>query len=142
MESQYLNEMMSSTYLGNPERIQRLSKHLESSQKQIDSVIHRSIYIAFYFGLSVAATYRTKPAPQQLTKLDDSVSILAKAARFSEWNFKNKVALLKAELASVEDDDYEAEMQYDVSISAARSSKFIHEEVSRDDFKSLFCASS
>ena len=142
MEAKYLNEMMSSTYLGNPERIQRLSKHLESSQKQIDSVAHRSIYTAFYCGLSVAATYRTKPAPQQLTKLDDSVSILSKAARFSEWNFKNKVALLKAELASVENDDYEAEIQYDVSIAAARSSKFIHEEVSIDDFKSLFCATS
>ncbi|KAL7484241.1 hypothetical protein ACHAW6_009888, partial [Cyclotella cf. meneghiniana] len=141
MEAQCLNEMMSSTYLGNPERVHVLSKHLESSQKRIDSVAHRSIYIAFYCGLSVAATYRTKPVPQQLTKLDDSVSILAKAARFSEWNFKNKVALLKAELASVECDDYEAESQYDVSIAAARSSKFIQEEALACELAAKHCKS-
>eukprot|EP00804_Cyclotella_cryptica_P005176 CCRYP_014234-RA/>CCRYP_014234-RA protein AED:0.05 eAED:0.05 QI:231/0.75/0.4/1/0.75/0.6/5/82/1366 len=140
MEALCVNEMMSSIFLGNPERIQNLSKHWESSRKeQIDSVAHRSIYIAFYCGLSRAATYRTNPDPEQLAKLDDSISIVAKAERFSEWNFKNKLALLKAELASVEDDGDEAEVQYDVAIAAARSSKFIHEEALACEFAGMHC---
>ncbi|KAL3804864.1 hypothetical protein HJC23_006636 [Cyclotella cryptica] len=130
IETQCLDEMMCSVYLGKPERIHLFSKlYLESSPKQRrNSIPQRSIYIAFYFGLSVAALYRIEQDPLELTKLDDSISIVAKAAKFSEWNFKNKVALLKAELASVEEDADEAEDQYDVAITAARSSKFIHEE--------------
>ncbi|KAL3787768.1 hypothetical protein HJC23_009819 [Cyclotella cryptica] len=129
MEAHCLNDMMSSMYLGNPQRIQHLSKLFELSLKHTrDSVAQRSIYVAFFCGLSVAATYRAMPDQHNLTKLDDAISIVAKAATFSEWNFKNKVALLKAELASVENDNDKAEVQYDVAIAAAHSSKFIHEE--------------
>jgi hypothetical protein len=75
-----------------------------------------------------------------LRKLDYSISIVAKAATFSEWNFNNKAALLKAELASVENDDDEADDQYDFAIAAARSSKFINEEVSMEYFNSFDAA--
>jgi hypothetical protein len=123
---------MCSAYLGSPEQNHCLSKLYEGSPQthRSSSIPQRSVYIAFYFGISVASIYRRNPDAQLLTKLYDSILIVATAIEFSEWNFKNKVALLRAELASVQGDDDEAEDQYDVSIAAARSSKFIHEEVS------------
>jgi hypothetical protein len=141
VEALCLNEMLCSAYLGNPERVHHLSKSsLESLQQRRYSITQRSVYILFYFGLSIAAMYRTKHDPQQLRKLDYSISIVAKAEKFSEWNFKNKAALLKAELASVENDDDEADDQYDFAIAAARSSKFINEEVSMEYFNSFDAA--
>lgn len=138
VEALCLNEMLCAAYLGNPENINHLSnRYVESLQQKKYSITQRSVYIIFYSGLSTAATYRKNHNPQQLMQLDYSVSIVAKAAKFSEWNFKNKAALLKAELASVEDDDDEADEQYDFAIAAARSSKFINEEVSEEKFKAL-----
>ncbi|KAL3795134.1 hypothetical protein HJC23_007362 [Cyclotella cryptica] len=140
VEALCLNEALCSAYLGNPERIHHLSKrYLESLQQKRYSITQRSVYIIFYFGLSTAATYRNNGDPHQLRKLDYAISIVAKAAKFSEWNFKNKASLLKAELASLEEDNDEADEQYDFAIAAARSSKFINEEGLACELAGLHC---
>lgn len=137
IETQCLDELMCSAYLGSPEQYHCLSKlYVESPQAhRRSSIPQRSFYAAFYFGIFVASMYRKKSDAELLTKLDDSILIVATAVEFSEWNFKNKLALLRAEFASLEGDGDEAEDQYDISIAAARSSKFIHEEVSELWFK-------
>jgi tetratricopeptide (TPR) repeat protein len=46
----------------------------------------------------------------------------------SEWNFSNKLSLLIAEKLSAEGFKIKAEQKYDISIEAAKTSRFIHEE--------------
>ncbi|KAL7518793.1 hypothetical protein ACHAWX_003598 [Stephanocyclus meneghinianus] len=130
IETQCLDELMCSAYLGSPEQYHCLSKlYVESPQAhRRSSIPQRSFYAAFYFGIFVASMYRKKSDAKLLSKLDDSIFIVATAVEFSEWNFKNKLALLRAEFASLEGYGDEAEDQYDISIAAARSSKLIHEE--------------
>ena len=123
-------EIMVSTYMNNPERVLfNLLSVYQSSEGQNPLP---AIYIPFLSGIAAAAMYRkkTNDAEQYLRQLVQSNKTFIKLASFSVWNWKNKAALLEAELASaVEDNSDKAERLYDVSIAAAQSSKFIQEEV-------------
>ena len=121
-------EMLVSVYLNNPERVFHLLSIYES--KSDGEKLMPAIYIPFLSGIAAAAMYRKKANEQYYEHLIQSNKIFTELASFSEWNWKNKAALLEAELASaVEDNSDKAERQYDVSIAAAQSSKFIQEEV-------------
>lgn len=129
-EAQCLNEMTTYTYLGNPERVQQLSAHWGSIQGQKSVQLPLpAIYIPFYCGLAAAQLYRKNQEEAELKTLNDSIEMLERVASFSQWNYKNKAFLLSAELASIEDNG-EAEHMYNVSIEAAKSSRFVQEEVS------------
>ena len=121
-------EILVSTYLNNPERVfHLLSIYVSKSDSE---KLMPAIYIPFLSGIAAAAMYRKKANEQYYEHLIQSNKIFTELASFSEWNWKNKAALLEAELASaVEDNSDKAERQYDVSIAAAQSSKFIQEEV-------------
>lgn len=123
-------EIMVSTYMNNPERVLfNLLSVYQSSEGQNPLP---AINIPFLSGIAAAAMYRKKnnDAEQYLRQLVQSNKTFIKLASFSVWNWKNKAALLEAELASaVEDNSDKAERLYDVSIAAAQSSKFIQEEV-------------
>lgn len=57
------------------------------------------------------------------------------AAKFLEWSVKNETDIVKAELASAEENDDETETQFDLAIAAAHSLKFVPEVVTAKDFK-------
>jgi hypothetical protein len=57
-------------------------------------------------------------------------------------SFFFKLALLKAEKASIKGDYEEAEAQYDIAITSAQSSKFVHEEVSDSQSLLMCCENS
>ena len=53
---------------------------------------------------------------------------MSRASECSDWNFKNKTSLLKAEQFSLSSDDQQAAKEYGTAIKAAQASRFIHEE--------------
>jgi hypothetical protein len=56
----------------------------------------------------------------------------------SEWNFKNKLLLLKAEFHYTTRDVKTAAKCYDESIEAAQNHKFIHEEAMANELAGMF----
>ena len=56
------------------------------------------------------------------------LEVVTNAATCSAWNFKNKMSLLKAELFSFGCKNNEAEVEYNVAMKSAQTSRFIHEE--------------
>jgi len=57
-----------------------------------------------------------------------AIAEMRDAASKSNWNFKNKLELLEAELYSFEKKHDQAIGSYDASIASAHNSKFIHEQ--------------
>lgn len=56
-----------------------------------------------------------------------AISALRSAAELSRWNFQNKVFLLEAEMYSFERRNIEAKASYAAAITAAASSRLVHE---------------
>jgi hypothetical protein len=92
MEAECLHELMPAIYLCKTQRLKNLARHLEivQMQRELMPPYHRC-YLNFFGGLAASALYRQKSDPTRLTKLDDSITNLEKAANLSEWNFLNKV---------------------------------------------------
>mmetsp|Transcript_23403 Transcript_23403/g.41981 ORF Transcript_23403/g.41981 Transcript_23403/m.41981 type:complete len:106 (-) Transcript_23403:2167-2484(-) len=57
----------------------------------------------------------------------------------SSWNYQSKIYLLEAEILSSLQENDRAKFFYNSAISAARSSKFIHEEGLACEFSALHC---
>ncbi len=58
----------------------------------------------------------------------NSMRVIRKLAMNSNWNYKNKLFLLEAELQSVNGSYFAAMSLYDASIVSATKSGFIHEQ--------------
>lgn len=132
-EAECIQDMMASLFSGHFGRVNYLAKKWELSSENIKlKVPVRAISVAFYSGLATTILYRTKgfksKQPLQNAVWKKMLPVLAKAEEFSQWNFKHKVSILKAEYLSVVSKREEAELEYENAISSARSSKFIHEE--------------
>jgi hypothetical protein len=110
---------------------------LQSANKIQTRSLFGILFRAFYSGLASISMYRENGS-SDLEDVRSSLSKLEHASAYNEWNFSNKVWLLRAELASLDGNDNEAQKSYDAAILAARTSKFIHEEVSKH-FWSLTC---
>ncbi|KAL3797956.1 hypothetical protein HJC23_013194 [Cyclotella cryptica] len=124
--------MMSSLFSGHFDRVNFLAKKWEAlSDKNNLKVPIRAIYVVFYNGLATTRMYRMKgfKFPQPLRHIAQNLlPVLAKAEKSSQWNFKSKSSILKAEYLSLTSKKDKAELEYATAISSARSSKFIHEE--------------
>eukprot|EP00956_Cyclotella_meneghiniana_P027080 scaffold59959_cov81-Cyclotella_meneghiniana.AAC.1 len=116
-------QMIISVYCGYFERVKHLAKRWEkitvtNSFKKI--LPFRLVYVHFYWGLASLVVARRKAT--KLSDIDRFISIVENAADFCMWNFRNKVALLKALRHSLRSQNTEAEV--DLSLT----SKFVHEE--------------
>eukprot|EP00804_Cyclotella_cryptica_P020127 CCRYP_014899-RB/>CCRYP_014899-RB protein AED:0.03 eAED:0.03 QI:211/1/1/1/1/1/6/342/1334 len=121
--------IVTSTYFGYFERVKSMAKKWEFSIDAHSRMLNlRVAYISFYYGLSLVSLRRRKRSKNVPEKVIMMLEVLKTAADRSEWNFKNKVSLLKAEKLSCCLDNSAAEAEYDIAIAAAKSSKFIHEE--------------
>ena len=56
----------------------------------------------------------------------------------SDWNFKNKVLLLEAEMYNTQKDFDKASLCYESSVRAAKQHKFIHEEAIASELAGVF----
>lgn len=128
-----LTSMMTSTYLGHYERVKHLYKKWESLNDENQSkqmIGFRSVYINFYYGLSAILLQKKKKSTSKRSRevTNRWLEVLNSAAACSPWNFGNKAKLLQAEKLSLSMKNTEAEELYDVAVSLAHSSKFVHEE--------------
>ena len=103
-------QMMISVYCGYFERVRHLAKRWE----KISGINHckkmvpfRVVYVYFYWGLASLVVARRKAC--KLSDIDRLISIVENASGFSTWNFRNKVALLKALRLSLHSQNTEAE---------------------------------
>jgi hypothetical protein len=122
------HQALQSFWLGYNERCRHyVEKLLDMSQAGGN---HRTL-ATFYYGLNAFSLSRKgqliKAAKlKQVAK--DALTLLSEAEELSAWNYRNKVLLLQGELHSHEGKIDEAEASYGAAITAARASKFIHEE--------------
>ncbi|KAL7478293.1 hypothetical protein ACHAW6_004062, partial [Cyclotella cf. meneghiniana] len=121
-------QIMASTFLGHFERAKHMATVLEESRCNNQGIILIDVYVRFYHGLASIALQRRRKWRNPPKNTEKLIEVVQNASVCSEWNFKNKVSLLMAEKFSLCLQDSEAEVEYDVAISAAQSSKFIHEE--------------
>ena len=57
----------------------------------------------------------------------------------SSWNYKNKIHLLEAEILSAKGERDKSRLSFTAAISAARSSKLLHEEGLACELAALHC---
>lgn len=131
-EIEYTQEMMSSLFSGHFDRVNYLSRKWEAlCNKNNHKEPIGAISAAFYNGVAMTSMYRVKgfKFPQPLRNISQRLlPVLAKAEECSQWNFKTKASILRAEYFSLMAKKDKAEYEYAIAISSARSSKFIHEE--------------
>jgi len=116
--------LLSSYWLGQYER----AKHYAEKKIGKGRVQFRIITSEFYHGLSLVGMFRRKNKNSLIRRVKKSLTIVKDAAKNSQWNFENKVFLLRAELASISGKNDEAVEMYEKAIEGAKRSKFIHEE--------------
>jgi hypothetical protein len=125
-----VNQMFTEIFFGHYERANYMA---EQCKKLVDKRVmnnFRALYLNFYWGLSMIGVLRKKGSKSKtmLQKIRVCSKIVSRASECSDWNFKNKTSLLKAEQFSLSSDDKEAAKEYDTAIKAAQASRFIHEE--------------
>ena len=148
-------QMIISVYCGYFERAKHLAKRWEKIHcKEIFSL--RVVFVQFYWGLASLVVARRKATKQVLSDIDRYISIVENAAGFCMWNFRNKVALLKALRHSLRSQNAEAEGEisihivfflkygffltivdhcfhfteatFQIAVDLSQASKFVHEE--------------
>jgi hypothetical protein len=128
--------VMSTVYFGMYEET------LENAKKIQTRSLFAVLYSAFYTGIASTRLAREKMKSGDLIgSAKASLLKLESALECSEWNFSNKVSLLRAELASVEGECVMAQQHFDAAINASISSKFIHEEALACELAGMHCRS-
>jgi hypothetical protein len=125
-----VNQMFTETYFGHYERANYMA---EQCKKLVDKRVmnnFRALYLNFCWGLSMIGVLRKRGSKSKtiLQKIRVCSNTMSRASECSDWNFKNKASLLKAEQFSLSSDDKKAVKEYDTAIKAAQASRFIHEE--------------
>jgi len=98
----------------------------------------KSIMIIFYGGLSCFHSSRKRS--KKHTKLaKQAINVMREKGGESSWNYLNKIHLLEAEIFSATGKKDHAKVSFNAAISAARSSKFIHEQGLACELAALHC---
>eukprot|EP00581_Thalassiosira_minuscula_P014826 CAMPEP_0183723104 /NCGR_PEP_ID=MMETSP0737-20130205/14816_1 /TAXON_ID=385413 /ORGANISM="Thalassiosira miniscula, Strain CCMP1093" /LENGTH=1533 /DNA_ID=CAMNT_0025953355 /DNA_START=8 /DNA_END=4609 /DNA_ORIENTATION=- len=105
----------------------RCMYYAERSPALTDISKLKNIMVVFYSGLSCFHCSR-KINTKHMKVAKRAVEVMKQNGRGSSWNYKNKVHLLEAEIYSARGKKDEAKVSFNAAISAARSSKFTHEE--------------
>jgi ATP-dependent RNA helicase DDX31/DBP7 len=127
--------VMSTVYFGMYEET------LENAKKIQTRSLFAVLYSAFYTGIASTRLAREMKSGDLIGSAKASLLKLESALECSEWNFSNKVSLLRAELASVEGECVMAQQHFDAAINASISSKFIHEEALACELAGMHCRS-
>ena len=69
---------------------------------------------------------------------ENAVMQMREWSTHSDWNFKNKLLLVEAELHYTQKDFDKAATCYEASVKAAREHKFIHEEAIASELAGIF----
>jgi tetratricopeptide (TPR) repeat protein len=86
------------------------------------------VHMDFYTGLTYCYFARQTGDRTQMTEVQTILDSLEGWLIHSEWNWKNKSNLLKAECHYSNGEIAEAARSYDATISTSREHKFIHDE--------------
>jgi len=86
------------------------------------------IYSTFFGGLSCFILSRKKSQPDLISRGSFLMTEVESWSHQCQWNYENKLLLLKAERSYSLGDIPVAEALYQLSINSAREHKFIHEE--------------
>ena len=73
-----------------------------------------------------------------LVRGQNALNKIREWATHSEWNFKNKLLLVEAELCNTQKDYDKAASLYEASVKAAKMHKFIHEEAIASECAGIF----
>ena len=132
-------QALQSFWLGHNERCHHyIEKLLETRQ----AGAHHHILANFYYCLNAFSLSRKgkliKAAKlKQVSK--DALEVLREAEELSKWNYRNKSFLLQAEIHSNDGKIDEAEAAYGAAITAARASKFVHEQGLACEYAAYHC---
>jgi len=96
----------------------------------------------FYYALAMTALYPDAPAAEQETYRRQLTEILAKLEYWAEnspENFRNRHALVAAELARIEGRELEAMRCYEAAIRSAHEGGFVQNEALANELAGRFC---
>jgi len=110
----------------------------EKSSPSSDISQLKSILILFYRGLSCFHSKR-KCSKKHLNLAQTAIGVMKEKGEISSWNYQCKIHLLEAEIFSATDKEDKAKVSFHASISAARSSKFVHEQGLACELAALHC---
>mmetsp|Transcript_21256 Transcript_21256/g.27259 ORF Transcript_21256/g.27259 Transcript_21256/m.27259 type:complete len:136 (-) Transcript_21256:219-626(-) len=68
-----------------------------------------------------------------------AVNVIREKAKESSWNYQNKIHLLQAQFFSANGERDNAKASFEAAITAARKSKFPHEEGLACEYSALHC---
>lgn len=88
--------------------------------------------------ISILTSFATKGDGQYKVRGERALSMMEELVAHSEWNFKNKHLLLKAEFHYSMKQSNMAAVCYKSSIEAAKKHKLIHEEALANELAGLF----
>merc|ERR1712194_271421 len=88
---------------------------------------HR-IQVIHYYGLNPFKVVRRTGGLKGKHIPRKALKMLKEAADYSEWNFRNKVHLLEAQICSCDERNEKAKVSYAAAILSARRSGFVHEQ--------------
>merc|ERR1719203_1517927 len=99
---------------------------------------YTSIYNEFYEALITFYFMRQTGEERYLVRGENALRKIREWSVHSDWNFKNKLLLLEAEMHNNQKDFDKAASCYQASIRAAQEHKFIHEEAIASELAGLF----
>merc|ERR1712194_220599 len=82
----------------------------------------------FYYGINAFSLLKGRRTSKLKLIPKACIRELKAAALHSEWNYRNKVHLMEAEMFSYEGNNESASSFYAAAILASRSSSFVHEQ--------------
>lgn len=110
-------------------------EHFDANKSQMKLIFVTNV---FYDGLINLYFMGKTGDSRHLERGNNAVSKMREWSRHSEWNFKNKLLLLNAELHRVMNESYQAAICYEESIKAANDHKFINEEAIANELAGIF----
>jgi len=127
-ETLYYHKAMRAYWIGHSERSHHLFEKLLQGVKDLSGGRMHRIFVMLYYGLNALKITRRASSQKLKAVPHNALKVLKTAAGYSQWNFRNKVYLLEAEIFSHEGKNEEAKVSYASAITFARSSRFIHEQ--------------
>jgi len=125
-ETMHFHRAIQAFWLGHSERCH----HYVGKVLQMSSVTGtlRHVVMMFIHGLNTFQVLKRQNTAKLRTIPKNAITALKTATSHSRWNFRNKVHLLEAENFSFHGNHEEAKASYAAAITAARCSRFIHEQ--------------
>jgi len=112
--------------------------YAEKSSASPDMSQLKSIMTLFYGALSCFHCSK-RGQKKHMHLASQAVNVIREKAKESSWNYQNKIHLLQAQFFSANGERDNAKASFEAAITAARKSKFPHEEGLACEYSALHC---